>query len=374
MQSHKRYNMKKSILQIISFYSDRDYIDFINNNYDAPSHHLWGYDEILNSGFEIKVVPYIKNRILNIIGKKIHITNLSQQINCLLIKNKHDVIYVPFSAQANLLYLLKYLGLFKNPIIAISHGAYNVPFERFLQRLKQKTEKLAYEKGVTMHYFLNEVIYKKYMSLFKFKTKEIYCHSYLNWGVDIRPYNRFIDNCLIPPSNSYIFSAGKSGRDFNTLINGFSGVNFKLYIATVKSFNFDKTLPFENVQIDFSLKDDINVVKYMLPLYYNALAVAIPIESEMNMPTGSTILFEALSMGKPVIITEGSFHPFDVEEEGVGLKVKYKDPYGWNKAINYLISHPDEAKEMGERGRQLCLKRYNYQLFSQQIIKTISAL
>jgi spore maturation protein CgeB len=63
-----------------------------------------------------------------------------------------------------------------------------------------------------------------------------------------------------------------------------------------------------------------------------------------------------------------------LEKEKIGLYVDYDDVNGWKHSVNYLINNPDEAREMGERGRFLCEKKYNYNLFSKEVIKQIKMI
>ena len=70
-------------------------------------------------------------------------------------------------------------------------------------------------------------------------------------------------------------------------------------------------------------------------------------------PYGNTVLFEAMACGKPVIATDNKAFPFNIEEEGVGILVDYKDVGGWQRAIQFLKNNPDKAHEMGQRGLEL---------------------
>jgi glycosyltransferase involved in cell wall biosynthesis len=109
--------------------------------------------------------------------------------------------------------------------------------------------------------------------------------------------------------------------------------------------------------------------------YYNCLAVAIPLLKAVQQNTfGITVIMEALAMGKPIISTVNPLYPFDLEKEKIGLYVDYDDVNGWKHSVNYLINNPDEAREMGERGRFLCEKKYNYNLFSKEVIKQIKMI
>ncbi len=44
------------------------------------------------------------------------------------------------------------------------------------------------------------------------------------------------------------------------------------------------------------------------------------------------------------------------------------------KAINYLIEHPDKAKEMGENSRKAVLEKYNWEKESKKLLKVYEKL
>ena len=80
---------------------------------------------------------------------------------------------------------------------------------------------------------------------------------------------------------------------------------------------------------------------------------------------------ESMAMHKPVIITASKANLIDVKKERIGLEVDYGDVNGWREAILYLMEHPDEAKEMGERAYHLATTRYNYNNYCKQIFMEI---
>jgi glycosyltransferase involved in cell wall biosynthesis len=109
--------------------------------------------------------------------------------------------------------------------------------------------------------------------------------------------------------------------------------------------------------------------------YYNCLAVAIPTTvKEKIAPFGSTVVIEAMAMGKPIISTRNDLYPFSLEKEKIGFEVDFSDVEGWKQCVNYLIEHPDETKEMGERAKFLCKKKYNYEAFAKELVEHIIKL
>ena len=57
--------------------------------------------------------------------------------------------------------------------------------------------------------------------------------------------------------------------------------------------------------------------------------------------------------------------------QGIGIAVEYGDVEGWVKAIRYLSTHPEKAREMGENARQLGEKRFNLEIFSKEIAQRL---
>ena len=68
---------------------------------------------------------------------------------------------------------------------------------------------------------------------------------------------------------------------------------------------------------------------------------------------------EALAFGLPIICSRNPQIPVDFDKEKCGISVPYYDKEGWIRAIRYVQEHPDEARKMGQRARQLAEQMYN---------------
>ena len=75
----------------------------------------------------------------------------------------------------------------------------------------------------------------------------------------------------------------------------------------------------------------------------------------------SNRLFETLAAGVPVITSNFQMWREIVEGIGCGLTVDPLDPEASAEAIEYLLTHPEEASQMGQRGRKAALERYNWE-------------
>jgi glycosyltransferase involved in cell wall biosynthesis len=71
-------------------------------------------------------------------------------------------------------------------------------------------------------------------------------------------------------------------------------------------------------------------------------------------------MFEYMAAGIPVIASDFPLWREIVLGNQCGLCVDPMNPAAIAKAIDYLVQHPDEAREMGENGRLAVLERYNW--------------
>jgi len=71
-------------------------------------------------------------------------------------------------------------------------------------------------------------------------------------------------------------------------------------------------------------------------------------------------VFEYMAAGIPVVASDFPVLREIVGETGCGLLVDPTDVEAIAQAMDWLFDHPDEAGEMGRRGRELVLERYNF--------------
>jgi len=81
------------------------------------------------------------------------------------------------------------------------------------------------------------------------------------------------------------------------------------------------------------------------------------------------VYIEAMIQGKPVIGCKGEGIE-DVIQHGInGMLVSPKDVDSLVEAIDFLISHPNEANHMGQRARETVIKDYTWGKIVQKLIK-----
>ncbi len=355
------------VAEIIRFYSLDEIMDFIEKGGEYPLHHVWCYDQLKENGIITESIEYNNKSRWNRIGAKMQIFNLQQQINLFRRSKEFDLIYAPFVADVFLLAILKRLGIFKKPILALGLDTH-IPYKNHpIKKLRQKLIRSVYKNGIDSLLFFNESIYKTSREYGPLSKND----SFAEWGVDLDFFSNYIDRQTQPPTLDFIYSTGGTGRDFKTLIKAFNDIEFDLKITTKRDEGLNNNIT-PNIIIDNSVKPGLHSVGLIRKEYYNSLAVAISLQKTGQLwPVGITVIMEALAMAKPIISTVNDMYPFDLEKEKIGFYVDYYDVEGWKDRVNYLIDNPDIAKEMGERGRYLCEKKYNYKLFSREVVNQV---
>jgi len=92
----------------------------------------------------------------------------------------------------------------------------------------------------------------------------------------------------------------------------------------------------------------------VMEFYAAADMVVLPSHSE-GFPF---VILEALAMGKPVIATSVNGVPEVIEHMKTGLLVKAHDVTGLAGAIQSLLEHPDQARQLGHAGRAVVHARF----------------
>lgn len=85
-------------------------------------------------------------------------------------------------------------------------------------------------------------------------------------------------------------------------------------------------------------------------------------------------MFEYMSAGIPVIASNFPLWQEIVEGNQCGICVNPQDPTAIAAAIQWIIDHPIEAKQMGKNGRKAVEKKYNWEQESKDLLNLYSQL
>ena len=87
-----------------------------------------------------------------------------------------------------------------------------------------------------------------------------------------------------------------------------------------------------------------------------------------------TKLFEYMAAGLPVVASNFPLWKEIVEGNRCGITVDPLDPKAIAQAIEYLLTHPEEARQMGENGRRAVVEKYNWEQEKEKLLNLYEEL
>jgi glycosyltransferase involved in cell wall biosynthesis len=161
----------------------------------------------------------------------------------------------------------------------------------------------------------------------------------------------------------YVFSAGKTGRDYKVLADALRGTGIDAVIVSDDHHVKGIDLP-PNV----SVQKNIPYSEYM-ELLEKSILVVVPLK-RLVKSTGQVVILEALALGKPVIATE-TVGTLDYIEHGVnGVLVPPEDHESLRKAIVELISCPSARDSFARNGLERIRRSHTFEVYIRQILLT----
>lgn len=348
---------------VLHFYQLNNILKISKTGVKFPRHHLWGYDYLLNKGFIVEEEPHWKKGKSSLLNMLFSV-NRNQQIQ--ISRHNIDLLYSPFFFDCYYLALLRCLGLYKKPIIAIAQDTWRSQYtDNMKTKIKWNYYRFLAQHGVDRLLFISPNVLAPISSCFDCKKTFALQH----WGVDLEYFDAY--RKVHEPRYDYAYATGGSNRDFTILYSAaLKDKENKILIQTKKMASIQNTTIPSNVTLDTSVTQESD----LLDGYNNALCVLVPLKKDTGSMTGITVVMEAMAMGKAVISTKSDYYPFDIEKEGCGIYIEEGDAKGWQKAISYLRENLEIAKEMGCRGRKLVETKYNYNLFCSELEQHINEL
>jgi glycosyltransferase involved in cell wall biosynthesis len=144
---------------------------------------------------------------------------------------------------------------------------------------------------------------------------------------------------------NYIFSGGRSNRDYATLAKAAKGLDYDVKIAAQRFNVTDIEMP-PNVHPLFDVYGE-NFLKLMA----EASIVVIPLE-RVDESSGQLVLLNAMTFGKPIIITESRGVKDYIRDDETVITVPRKNPFALRTEIDRLLNSPEERQRLGTAARE----------------------
>lgn len=284
----------------------------------------------------------------------------------LLFKQKFDLLYAVSHRGLELIIFLRALGLYHKPIVIWHHAAVIHPTNFFRRQMSK-----FFYKGIDKMLFFSEELIQRSLSTGKVKKQDVVL---VHWGADLRYYS-YLEKQEMQINDIRFISTGIENRDFFTLVSAFNRVNAICDIYTRPFWGRDYMAEVKNA-MSINTNVHFKMVNKSVPEMAQIVSLAYCVVIcclDYPYTVGLTTLVEAMALGLPIIVTDNPTFEMDIEKEGAGIKVAYGDVDGWVKAINYVATHPVEAKEMGRKARLLAEKQYNLEILSKEVADVIQS-
>jgi glycosyltransferase involved in cell wall biosynthesis len=85
-------------------------------------------------------------------------------------------------------------------------------------------------------------------------------------------------------------------------------------------------------------------------------------------------MFEYMGAGLPVIASDFPYWRRILGDSGCGIFVDPQNPREISKAIEYVLTHPREAEDMGRRGQAAVLQNFNWDTEAEKLIQLYGAI
>jgi len=195
-----------------------------------------------------------------------------------------------------------------------------------------------------------------------------------------------VDHCFFYPRGSRtedsILSVGWTGRDFSVLFSALWGVSIPLVLAAGTRYYSTQGL-FGSTNVPSNLTVVSNLALTELREYYDRCRFVVVSLKQATMRLGnrdsvclalggSTVITEAMAMGKAVVATGVPGMEDYVVHGETGLLVEQENPEDLRQAIRLLWDNPELAAEMGRKGRQKIEEEMNIDAHSRKWAEIIS--
>lgn len=326
-----------------------------------PSHFIYGAAHLPDEGVD---VVWHKSRP----GLKRWRESLRTAWRILRAWRKIDAVYATHYKGLETIILLRALGLFRKPIVVWHHQPVITPSSRW----REWGGRLFYRGMDRMIFFSQKLVDDSLHSPKARPERLVVGH----WGADLDFYDRLMTHT----ERRGFISTGKERRDMVTLVNAFNATRLPLVIYV--GINPDPKVYNPNLEVFKTLhtNDNVRVEKvtgllpYELALEVDKAACVVICCKRTRYTAGLTTVVEALAMGLPVVCSRNPQIPIDFDAEGCGISVDYYDTAGWTRAVEYIASHPDEAREMGRRGRALAERVFNDRQCAKEVANVIRSV
>lgn len=270
---------------------------------------------------------------------------------------KYDVVITANIKAAQLFGLYKRIFRIKSPKHIVLELMLDEEKNTFIWKAKRIFQAQAF-KGVDL--------------IFVSSTQEVQSYS-RRFGLPIDrlrflPFHTDIVNPKIADSGEdYVLSAGRTGRDYATLIEAVKDLSLRLIIVSDRESLKDVSIS-QNVEVLY----DAPYSKYR-DLLSHCKFVVVPLK-KLVKSTGQVVILEAMGLGKPVITTRTTGTVDYIQHGSNGILVPPEDPEALKMEIVKLSNNKELSRTIANKALAEVLEDYTFDKYTSRILKAANMI
>jgi glycosyltransferase involved in cell wall biosynthesis len=185
--------------------------------------------------------------------------------------------------------------------------------------------------------------------------------AYARWG------GTGDDDLESATDEGYIFTGGRTNRDFKTAFEALATLGHRAIIAAGEDVEFPAVVP-----AHISIVRDISSDEFQR-LVQGARIVVVALKNP-EVSSGQVVLNRAMRSGKPVVITATAGIDEYVTDGEDALFVAPGDPQDLADRLAWLLKHHDAREELGRAARRTYETTFNSRVFARELFDRFEAL
>ncbi|MBX3703148.1 MAG: glycosyltransferase family 4 protein [Steroidobacteraceae bacterium] len=266
---------------------------------------------------------------------------LGNVLSLLCAAAKHDVVITSSVRNALLLGLTKSLGLVRRPRIVTVETRLDEPAPGLRWRLKVCLQRIAFRHVDVVCVSARDEI-KAYSDRLRLPVGRF---RFVPWHTNVLEPARY------SAPDGYIFSAGRTGRDWSTFTEAVKGLACPIAVVCDADTRIRETFPKHA-----TVESEIPYARYR-QLLIGARIVVIPLE-ERVYSSGQVVILEAMALGKPVIATRAVGSADYINDGITGLLVPPNDAPSLRAAIVRLLEDDALADRLSRNALETVLESH----------------
>ncbi|MBT3027661.1 MAG: hypothetical protein B6D72_12760 [gamma proteobacterium symbiont of Ctena orbiculata] len=175
-------------------------------------------------------------------------------------------------------------------------------------------------------------------------------------------HTNVVNPAIVEGEGRYIFSAGRTGRDYRTLIEAVKDEAYEVVIVSDSSSVDGMEIP-KNVTV----YENIDYSEYR-ELLTNAFMVVLPLYEHIYS-SGQVVVLESMAMGKPVITNKCVGTEDYIIDGETGLLLEERDPDLFKEAINKMYEDRVLRDNIKDKAMNAINEKHTFRIYVDTVLE-----